>query len=149
VQTVFEAAGGVNGLLRLAKTWHHRVSEDEVVAHAFSHGFHPQHIERLATYWGEALGGPATYTERYGDETKVVRMHSGNGEHDDMNRRAIACFEQALYDVGMVGKSRVRQALLDYFTWATNTTMNRYHRSRDDVPPSLTMPKWSWDGLQT
>jgi hemoglobin len=27
---------------------------DEIVAHAFSHGFHPQHSERLAAYWGEA-----------------------------------------------------------------------------------------------
>ena len=147
MQTVFEAAGGVNGILRLAKAWHHRVLEDEVVAHAFSHGFHPQHVKRLANYW-EALGGPATYTERNGDETKVVRMHSGNGKHDEMNRRAIACFEQALHDVGMASQSRLRQVLLDYFTWATNTTMARYHRSPDDVPPGLTIPKWSWDGLQ-
>jgi hypothetical protein len=63
---------------------------DDVVAHAFSHGFHPQHVERLAAYWAEALGGPATYSDSYdGDET-VVKIHSGNGEHDEMNRRAIA-----------------------------------------------------------
>jgi hemoglobin len=69
---------------------------DEVVAHAFSHRFHPRHVERLAAYWAEALGGPATYSNSYGDETTVVKMHSGNGEHDEMDRRAIACFNQAL-----------------------------------------------------
>ena len=69
---------------------------DEVVSHAFSHGFHPQHTERLAAYWAEALGGPPTYTERYGDETAVVRMHSGNGPHEEMDQRAIACFDHAL-----------------------------------------------------
>ena len=36
-----------------------------------------------------------------GDETTVVKMHSGNGEHDEMDRRAIACFDQALADVGL------------------------------------------------
>src|ERR1700721_3512033 len=88
MQTVFEAAGGNEGLSRLAYAWHNRVMADDVVAHAFSHGFHPQHVERLAAYWAEALGGPTTYSDSYGDETKVVKMHSGNGEHDKMNRGA-------------------------------------------------------------
>ena len=80
--SVYAAAGGREGLLRLAHAWHARVIADEVVNHAFSHGFHPQHTARLAAYWAEALGGSALYTKRYGDETAVVRMHSGNGPHD-------------------------------------------------------------------
>src|SRR6516162_2591107 len=48
MQTVYEAAGGRDGLLGLARAWHTRVLEDEVVGHAFSHGYHPQHTERLA-----------------------------------------------------------------------------------------------------
>ena len=39
--------------------------------------------------------------------------------------------------------------LHDYFAWATTTTMARYHRSADDVPDGLVIPRWSWDGLQT
>lgn len=45
MQTVFEAAGGNDGLRRLADAWHRRVMADEVVGHAFSHGFHRQHVE--------------------------------------------------------------------------------------------------------
>jgi hemoglobin len=26
--------------------------------------------------------------------------------------------------------------------------MDRYHRSADDVPDGLVIPRWSWDGLQ-
>lgn len=54
----------------------------DMVAHAFSEGFHPEPVERLAAYWAEALGGPALYSDSYGDETAVVRMHSRNGEHE-------------------------------------------------------------------
>jgi len=104
-RSVFEAAGGSDGLRRLARAWHQRVMADEVVSHAFSHGFHPQHVERLAAYWGEALGGPSTYSGSYGDETSVVKIHSGNGVHEDMDRRAIACFDQALVDVGLASDS--------------------------------------------
>ena len=147
MQTVYEAAGGADGLLRLASAWHARVMADEVVSHAFSHGFHPEHGQRLAAYWAEALGGPTTYSDSYGDETSVVRMHSGNGPHEEVDRRAIACFDQALADVGLASDDRVHQLLHDYFAWATTTTMSRYHRSADDVPDGLHIPQWSWDGV--
>jgi hemoglobin len=147
MQTVYEAAGGIDGLLRLARAWHARVMADEEVSHAFSHGYRADHSERLAAYWAEALGGPATYTGAYGDETSVVRIHSGNGAHEEMDRRAIACFDQALADAGLGGDDRLRQTLHDYFAWATTTTMARYHRSADDVPDGLLIPHWSWDGL--
>jgi hemoglobin len=143
---VYEAAGGGAGLERLAEAWHRRVLADEVVSHAFSHGFASDHTERLAAYWAEALGGPATFSGRYGDETSVVRLHSGNGPHEEMDRRAISCFEAALEDVGLTAEP-LRGVLSDYFAWATTTTMARYHGSADDVPPGLAIPCWSWDGL--
>ena len=108
----------------------------------------PPSIERLAAYWAEALGGPSMYSDSYGDETTVVKMHSGNGEHDEMDRRAIACFDQALADVGLANDGALRQVLHDYFAWATTTTMSRYHQSANDVPNGLSIPHWSWDGLQ-
>ena len=119
---------------------------DEVVSHAFSHGFRPDHTERLAAYWAEALGGPPAYSGAYGDETSVVRLHSGNGVHAEMDRRAIACFDEAMADVGLASDDRMRQALHDYFAWATTTSMARYDESADDVPDGLPIAHWSWDG---
>lgn len=146
MQTVYEAAGGADFFLSLANAWHARVMADEVVSHAFSHGFHPEHSRRLAAYWAEALGGPPSYSGSYGDETAVVRMHSGNGPHEEMDRSAIACFDQALTDVGLADDDALRKVLHGYFAWATTTTMARYHRSADDVPDGLRIPHWSWDG---
>ena len=91
---------------------------------------------------------PKTYSERYGNETSVVRLHSGNGPHEEMDQRAIACFDQALDDIGVARDERLWRVLHDYFAWATTTTMARYHESADDVPDGLEIPKWSWDGLQ-
>ncbi len=145
MQSVYEAAGGDEGLRLLASAWHARVMADEVVSHAFSHGFEPDHTERLAAYWGEALGGPSEYSRSYGDETFVVQIHSGNGEHSEMDERAIACFDQALVDVAIT--EPLRQVLHDYFAWATTATMGKYPVSADDVPIQLQIPKWSWSGL--
>jgi hemoglobin len=147
VPSVYEAAGGAEALRRLAEAWHSRVLADEVVGHAFSHGYHPEHTDRLAAYWAEALGGPVTYSERYGDETLVVRMHSGNGPHQEMDRRAISCFDEALVDAGLAADDRLRRVLHDYFAWATTTSMTQVEDSADDVPDGLSIPQWSWDGL--
>ena len=136
MRSVYEAVGADLRLLRLAEAWHSRVLADEVVGHAFSHGFHPQHTARLAAYWAEALGGPAAYSAAYGDETSVVRMHSGNGPHEEMDRRAIACFDQALMDIGL-RSAPLRQVLHDYFAWATTTTMARY-----PAPPTTSPKVW-------
>ena len=147
MRSVYEAAGGDAGLARLAEAWHARVLADPVVSHAFSHGFNRDHTRRLAAYWAEALGGPPAYSDSYGDETFVVRLHSGNGEHEEMDRRAIACFDQALKDAGLAEDDLLRQALHDYFAWATTTSMAGYPTTPDDVPAGLQIPRWSWDGL--
>jgi hemoglobin len=147
VEQIYDALGGEDGVLRLAAAWHARVLADEVVSHAFSHGYAADHTERLAAYWAEALGGPTTYTDRYGDEASVVRMHSGNGPHDEMDRRAVECFDLALADIGIEPDDRLFQVLHDYFAWTTTTTMAAYHGSADDVPSGLPLPHWSWDGL--
>lgn len=55
METLFESVGGTAGLQRLAGAWHARVMADDVVSHAFMHGFHPEHIERLAAYLGRGI----------------------------------------------------------------------------------------------
>jgi hemoglobin len=143
--TIYEAAGGLDAFVRIAHAWHARCLADPIVSHAFSHGYHSQHTERLAAYWAEALGGPPTYTASIGDESNVIRMHAGNGEHAEMDERAQACFALALEDADLPDDSELRGTLQAYFRWATNT-MSRYPRSPDDVPAGLPLARWSWDG---
>jgi hemoglobin len=147
MDSVYETAGGMDGMLRLAQAWHSRVLADEIVSHAFSHGYHPEHTERLAAYWAEALGGPATYSGKYGDETSVARIHSCNGPHQEMDERAIDCFDLALIDADL-SADPLRQVLHDYFAWATSTSMTQYNGPDTVVPEGLAIPRWSWDGLQ-
>lgn len=145
-RSIFEAAGGSDAFLALAHAWHRRCLADPVVSHAFSHpGQHPDHVARLAAYWSEALGGPAAYTDGSGDQSHVVRVHSGNGEHQEMDDRAQVCFAQALDDARLPDDEALRTTLKDYFRWAT-TEVGGYPDSEDDVPPGLALPRWSWDG---
>ncbi len=144
-QTIYEVMGGRQAFLDLAHAWHLRCLADPIVSHAFAHGYHPQHSERLAAYWAEALGGPPDYTESMGTESSVVRMHSGNGEHQEMDERANTCFAQALDDAGLPDDPRLRSALKAYFHWATQT-MSAHPGAADHVADGLALAKWTWDG---
>jgi len=143
--TIYESAGGREAFVALARAWHARCLADPIVSHAFSHGYHPQHIERLAAYWIEALGGPCNFTGSMGDESAVVRMHSGNGEHHEMDERAQHCFAQALDDAAIPADPPLRESLKSYFRWATSA-MSAYPQSADSVPAGLHLRRWSWDG---
>jgi hemoglobin len=136
----------MDGLRRLADAWHERVIADPVVSHAFRHGFRDDHTARLAAYWAEALGGPGDYSGAYGDESEVVRLHSGNGIHEDFDDQAILLFDQALVDAGFTDEP-LRTVLHDYFAWATRVSMNQFPESDTDVPSGMAMPHWSWGGL--
>ena len=72
-------------------------------------------------------------------------MHSGNGEHQEMDERAQTCFARALDDAGWPDDPRLRSTLKDYFRWAT-ATMSAHPGSADDVPPGLALARWSWNG---
>lgn len=143
--TIYAAAGGRQAFIDLAHAWHLRCLADPIVSHAFSHGYHPQHTERLAAYWAEALGGPPEYTQSLGDESGVLRMHAGNGEHREMDERAQVCFAQALDDAAIPDNPRLRDALKAYFRWATER-MSAYPESAQQVPGDLPLARWSWNG---
>ena len=142
--SVYEAVGGDAGLLALAGAWHERCLADPVMNHPFSKPGHPQHLERLAAYWAEALGGPASYTNAMADETSVLKLHAGNGEHLEMDRRAVACFDAALTDVGIV-EEPLRAVLHDYFAWSTDR-MGQHPDTPHSVPTDEALPHWSWNG---
>ena len=93
------------------------------------------------------MGSEMCIRDRYGSESSVVRMHSGNGPHEEMDRRAIECFDRALDDVGLADPF-LRDVLHEYFAWATTNSMASYPESADDVPSDLRIPGWSWEGLQ-
>lgn len=139
--TLYEAAGGHDGMLALAEAWHRRVLADPVVSHAFSHGFREDHTERLAAYLGEALGGPATYTETMGTESGVVRMHSGNGVHEEMDRLALLAWDAAITDCGLDADPALAAELHAY--WADGIRrMGEHHETPDTVPDGLALERW-------
>jgi len=120
---------------------------DPELNHPFSHpGQHPQHVERLAAYWAEVMGGPLQYSNSCGDHSFVLQLHAGNGDMSDLGRRFVACFVAAADDAGLPDAPEFRAALREYMEWAVNYIL-LYRPADAVVPANLRLPRWSWDGL--
>src|SRR5262249_31934580 len=82
---LFELAAGEPPFLALATAHHERCLRDPELNHPFSHpGQHPQHVEQLAAYWAEVMGGPPRYSQTCGDQSGLLHMHAGNGDLSDL-----------------------------------------------------------------
>jgi hemoglobin len=147
--TLYEYAGGAPAFLALATHHHARCLADPELNHPFSHpGRHPQHVERLAAYWAEVLGGPPRYSRSCGDHSAVLRLHAGNGDMGELGRRFVECFVAAADDAGLPDDPEFRAALRAYMEWAGGEVRS-YGADAADVPAGLAMPRWSWDGLES
>jgi hemoglobin len=144
---LYEFAGGDAAFLALAQAHHARCLADPELNHPFSHpDQHPQHVERLAAYWAEVLGGPARYSRGCGDHSTMLQMHAGNGDMSDLGRRFVDCFVRAADDAGLPADPAFRAALRAYMEWAVGEVL-RYPDPDAAVPRNLPMPHWTWDGL--
>jgi hemoglobin len=146
--TLFEFAGGEPAFVALAAAHHARCLQDPELNHPFSHpGQHPQHVDRLAAYWAEVLGGPPRYSQSCGDHSSVLQMHSGNGDMTDLGERFVDCFVLALDDAGLSADPAFRAAMRAYMQWAVSDVLI-YSPLDAAVPSDVPMPRWSWNGLE-
>ncbi len=149
VPTLFEFAGGEPALLALAAAHHARCLADPELNHPFSHpGQHPQHVERLAAYWAEVLGGPPRYSQSCGAHSAMLVIHAGHGDMSDLGRRFVDCFVAAADDAGLPDDPAFRAALRAYMQWAVADVLS-YSPHDAVVPTDAPMPHWSWDGPDT
>jgi hemoglobin len=144
---MFEFAGGDPALLALAAAHHQRCLEDPVLNHPFTHPGHPQHVERLASYWAEVLGGPKRYSELCGGQSAMLAIHAGQGAEDDLGTRFVACFVQAAEDAGLPDDPEFRAGLRAYMEWAVGEIL-RYSPPETRVMADLPTPRWGWNGLE-
>jgi hemoglobin len=147
--TLFEFAGGASAFFALATAHHARCLDDPELNHPFSHpGQHPQHVERLAAYWAEVMGGPPSYSQACGDQSAVLHMHAGNGDMGDLGERFLRCFDGAIDDAELPADPDFRAVLRAYMRWAVDEVLS-YSAEDAIVAPGAPMPRWGWDGLQT
>src|SRR5260370_28338709 len=77
--SIYEFAGGDQAFLALAAAFHERCLEDPDLNHVFSHHADPAHVENLAAYWAQGLGGPPAYSRLHCGHSARLGIHARAG----------------------------------------------------------------------
>ena len=145
--SIFEFAGGAPAFAALAAAHHQRCLEDPLLNHPFSHGGHPQHVERLAAYWAEVFGGPPAYSEGCGSHSSMLGLHAGVGAPEEMGVRFVECFVRAADDARLPDDPALRAAMRAYMEAAVAEVM-ACSPPGSAVEGGLAVPRWGWSGRQ-
>jgi hemoglobin len=144
---MYEFAGGDPAFLALATAFHARCLEDPVLAHPFSHPGNPDHVARLADYWGEVLGGPPRYSTSHRGHSAMLEIHARQGADDELGRRFVRAFVQAADDAALPDDPVFREGLRAYMEWAVAEVLS-YSPEDSVVDTDLPVPHWGWEGLE-
>ena len=144
--SLYEYAGGDRAMVALARAFHERCLADPVLSHPFSHPGNPEHVQRLADYWGEVLGGPPRYSGSFGGHSAMLGIHAGQGAEADLGSRFVSAFVLAADDSGLPDDPEFRDALRAYMEWAVAEVLALSPKGAR-VDDGLPTPHWDWDGL--
>jgi hemoglobin len=142
--SIFAYAGGAPAFRALATDFHARCVVDPHLEHPFSRMSDPHHVDHLAEYWGEVLGGPPTYSQQRIGHSGMLDIHARNGMEPSLIEAFVRCFDQAV-EAQLPPDPALRSTLHDYMVWATAEVL-RYDPPDSVVPKDLPTPHWTWSG---
>jgi hemoglobin len=106
--SIYELAGGEQGLAELASAFYRRVLTDPLMLPLFAQP-DEDHAGRLALFLGELFGGPPEHTRQRGGRATMARIHVGLNITNLQRERWIEHMRAACEEVNMPA------AFMEYF----------------------------------
>jgi hemoglobin len=106
--SVYELAGGEEGISELAAAFYRRVLADPLMLPLFENP-DEDHAGRMALFLGEYFGGPAEHTRLRGGDATMAHIHDGLRISNRQRDRWIEHMRAAIEEVSMP------DAFSDYF----------------------------------
>jgi hemoglobin len=142
VPTVLEWMGGMPALEHLFDVFYAKVPRDPLLGPVFAK-MSPDHVKHVAAFVGEVLGGPKTYSERYGGHANMIRRHVGRALTEPQRVRWMQFLLECADDIGVPSDPEFRSALVGYLEWGTRLAVLNSQPGAD-VNSEAPMPKWGW-----
>ncbi|HEX4402097.1 MAG TPA: group II truncated hemoglobin [Galbitalea sp.] len=142
--TIYEYAGGRTALLRLAAVQYQRCVTDPVLIEIFGTDARPGHVEHLADWLTEVLGGPRLYTQYHGGHAALLGHHAGLDIQERHRARFVEVFVEAADEVGLPTDDVFRRRLLDYLNWGS-TIAQAVSQPGADTSSDQPVPVWRWE----
>ena len=142
-QSLYDYAGGHDALHRLAAAQYARCLEDPVLVEIFGTDGRPDHVDHLADWLTEVLGGPKLYTEQHGGHEALLKHHANLEIAERHRQRFVDVFVQAADEVGLPDDPVFRKRLREYLDWGSKIA-EAVSQPGADTSSSQPVPVWDW-----
>jgi hemoglobin len=143
--TLYEHAGGEEGLHRLEQAFYSSVLVDPLLQPLFGAG-QPHHVDHLTWFTAESFGGPRRFSEELGF-WHLISVHRGLAITEEQRQRFVELYLAALDATGMPTDPEFRQAVIEHVEFGTRVAMQNSHAQTDeDLHPLREVPRWTWAG---
>ena len=144
VPTMFEVAGGWDGLHRLEQTFYDSVLRDPVLQPLFGQG-QAKHVEHLTMFTAESFGGRDDFSQQLGFR-HLIDVHRGLRITDEQRQRFIDLYAAALDAAGLPTDPTWRQAVMEHIEFGTAVAQQNSHAETEaDLHPLREVPLWTMD----
>ena len=142
-RTLYEWAGGREGLERMLNAFYDRVERDELISPLFPGGVSDKHRRNVTTWWCEVFGGPAEYTDEHGGYEHMLASHHKLGISPEQRLRFVTLLSLAADDAELPDDPEFRSALMAYAEWGSRLALANSQPGASPAPYAP-VPRWGW-----
>jgi hemoglobin len=142
--TLYELAGGWDGLHRLEQTFYDSVLRDPLLQPLFGEG-QAKHVEHLTMFTAESFGGPDDFSRELGFR-HLIDVHRGLRITDEQRQRFMDLYAAALDAAAMPADPAFRSAVMEHIEFGTAIAQQNSHAETDEeLHPLREVPRWTMD----
>jgi hemoglobin len=142
-ETLYDHAGGDEGLHRLEEIFYDRALADPVLETLFSERV-PTHVDHLTWFTAESFGGPGRFTSELGFRY-IIDVHRGLRITDEQRERFVALYLEALDEAGLPDDGPFRQAVREHVEFGAQVAQqNSWAKTDAELHPIRELPRWQW-----
>jgi hemoglobin len=144
-ESLYEHAGGDEGLHRLEEIFYRKALADPVLKTLFTTRV-PTHVDHLTWFTAESFGGPGRFTSELGFQY-LIDVHRHLKISDEQRDRFITAYLEALDEAGMPADEPFRQAVREHVDFGARVAQqNSWAETDAGLHPIREVPHWTWPG---
>jgi hemoglobin len=144
-ETLYEHAGGDEGLHRLEDLFYEKALSDPVLASLFTER-RPTHVDHLTWFTAESFGGPDRFSRELGFQY-IIEVHRNLEITDEQRERFVALYLEALDDAAIPNDGPFREAVRAHVEFGSHVAQqNSWAKTDAELHPIRRVPQWNWAG---
>lgn len=143
MESIYEHAGGDEGIHRVEEIFYAKVLEDDVLRSVFTERI-PTHVDHLTWFTAESFGGPGRFTRELGFQY-IINVHRHLRITDEQRQRFVDLYLEAVEEAGLPDDEPFRNAVRSHLEFGSNVAQqNSWAETDADLHPIREVPHWTW-----